>query len=247
MLRFGIPVLVFVAATPAISSADILKQVVPFDYDANFGVTFPVVEGFDTLGGTRQLTNVTFEFHHNFALDLYFESTGPTALNEGDFALDFAYITLFQLGLAGEKGGPPGFGPGALFVGGITGALDAYDGVPGNDGPDSFHASFSDAFTATQSYGVEDPNVLAAVTDVGPLTTVFGGFNELFFVWINDPGWPIPPGGFPEYPNDAAVWVSTPTFRHFGDIAITYEFQDVPEPSSLALLGALAMFARRRR
>jgi hypothetical protein len=245
-IRFATAALL-AAGIPSAVLADTITQTVPFDYDANFGATLPVIEGFDTRGGTRQLTRATFEFRNNFNLELFLESTGPTVVADGDFVLSSSYNILFQLGTAGDKGDPPPplFGMGSFFVGDISGDLAAYDDVPGNDGPDSFRRNFTDAFTSVQSVGLDEPEILAAVTDVGPLTTVLGGFNELFFAWINDPGWPIPPGGFPEYPTDAAVWVSTPTFRHFGEIEITYEF--VPEPTSAALLAPLTLFMRRRR
>lgn len=233
------------AAVPCAAVADTITQVVPFDYDASFGVSFPVVQGFDTLGGSRQLTSVTFEFRNNFDIELFVESTGPTAVSAGDFSLDLSYITLYQLGLGSDEPPPPVFGPGALFVGAITGALTAYDGVPGSDGPDSFRRSIAESFTAAQVYTEAEPEVLAALTDVGPLTTVYGGFSELFFAWISDPNWPPPPLGVPEYPGDAAIWVSTPTFRHFGEIAVTYEF--VPEPATASLIGAGALLIRRRQ
>ncbi|MEP0847691.1 MAG: hypothetical protein HRF50_12850 [Phycisphaerae bacterium] len=247
MRKLGFAVGLLVSMAPSVAAAGTITQTVPFDYDAGFGVTFPVIEGFDTLGGTRQLTGVAFEFRHSFELDLFVESTGPTAVTADDFSLDFAYITLFQLGLGGDEGGPPAFGPGAYFVEDVSGDLAAYDGIPGNDGADSFRRSYGDAFTVTQAYGLEEPAVLAALTDVGPLTTVLGGFNELFFEWFNDPGWPFPPGGVPEYPSDAAVWVSWPTFRHFGGITITYEYAAVPEPAGAAGLAGLALLAVRRR
>lgn len=247
MRKLSFAVGLLVLGTASVAAGDTITQSVPFDYDAGFGVTFPVVQGFDSHGGSRRLTGVTFEFHHNFELDLFVESTGPTAVSADDFSFDFAYITLFQLGLGGDEGGPPAFGPGALFVEDVSGDLAAYDGDPGNDGPDSFRRSFSDAFTVTQAYGLEEPAVLAALTDVGPLTTVLGGFNELFFEWFNDPGWPFPPGGVPEYPGDAAVWVSWPGFRHFGEIAVTYEYAAVPEPTGAAGLAGLALLAARRK
>jgi len=245
VLKLRLPLIALLAA-PA--GADTTSQTVPFDYDVNFGVTFPVLQGFDTAGGTLELVGVTFEFRHNFELDIYMESTGPSPIAAGDFLLDLAYLTLFQLGEAGGPTDPPVFGPGAYFVDDITGDLAAYDGVPGNDGPDSFRRSYSDAFSVVQAYDAANPEVLAAVTDVGPLTTVLGGFTELFFEWVNDPGWPIPPGGFPEYPDDAALWVSAPHFRHFGEIEVTYEYVPVPEPTTgAAALAALALLSRRRR
>ena len=241
--RLLFPSLFLLAPAAAPAFADTVTQTVPFDYDAGtVGVTFPVLQGFDTLGGTRVLNGVNFEFRNTFELDLFFESTGPTPLADGDFSLDFAFITLFQLGLPGEKGDPPPplFGPGAFFAGGISGALAAYDGIPGNDGPDSFRRSITDSLVFSQHYTEAEPEVLGAVTDVGPLTTVWGGFTELFFAWINDPGWPFPPGGVPEYPSDAAVWVQWP-FRHFGEIEVTYEYTEVPEPASLFALAAFVL------
>lgn len=245
MLRLKCCLFLISALSPAGAVADTISQTVAFDYDVNFGVSFPVIEGFDTEGGTRELTGVTFAFDHNFDLDLYLESTGPTAVSAGDFSLDLAYLTLFQLGPA--EANPPLLGPGALFVDDITGALSAYDGVPGNDGPDSFRRSYDDAFTLVQVYGQQDADVLNALTHVGPLTTVFGGFTELFFQWNNDPGWPFPPSGVPEYPTDAAIWVSWSNFRHFGEIEVTYEYAPVPEPTSALLLAALSALGLRRR
>lgn len=248
-MRSSLPLLLGLALVPGAVLGDTMTQSVPFDYDVNFGVSFPVIDGFDTLGGTRKLTGVTFDFHHNFTLDLFIESTGPTAVSAGDFAMDLAYITLFQLGEGGGEGDPPPpfFGPGAWFIAQITGNLGAYDGIPGNNGLDSLLLSYSDSFTVSQSYGLAEPDVLAAVTDVGPLTNVFGGFTEIFFQWINDPSWPPPANGFPEYPDDAAIWVSWPNFRHFGEIGVTYEYVTVLEPAGLAALAALGLLTIRRR
>lgn len=246
MLKFIHSVGFLFAISPCVAVADTITQTVPFDYDGNFGVTTPVIQGFDTQGGTRQLTGVTFAFHHNFDIELFVESTGPTAVSDGDFLFSLSYISLYQLGLPGEKGDPPPpfFGPGAFFAGDISGGLAAYDGIPGNNGPDSFRRDLADSFTVVQEYTQAEPDVLAAVTGAGPITTILGGFSEIFFAWVNDPGWPVPPGGFPEYPSDAAIWISTPTLRHFGEIEITYEY--IPEPTTATGLAGLALLLRRR-
>jgi hypothetical protein len=237
---------VFLLSLRSIAAADIITQTVPFDYDANVGFASPVLQGFDTLGGARMLRSVTFEFRHNFTVELYVESTGPTPVSADDFNLSISYNTLFQIGM-GE--GSPFFGPGAFFVENASGDLGAYDGVPGNDGPDSYRRTLTDAFVVSQTYGQEDPAVLAAVTIPGEISTGLAGFNELFFNWINDPNWPPPPSGFPEYPGDAAVWVSFPSFRHFGEIEVTYDYVAVPAPFGAVLLGApsILMASRRRR
>ena len=89
--------------------------------------------------------------------------------------------------------------------------------------------------------------VLDALTDSGPLTTIYGGFTELFFYWINDPAWPEPAGGFPEYPNDAALWVTLENYRHFGDFTIKYKYRNIPAPAAAAPVGLLVLGLRRRR
>lgn len=233
------------AAAPAAALADVITQSVPFDYDVVDGIAFPVLQRFDTQGGTRELQSVTFEFRHNFAVEVFVESTGPTPVAAEDFALIVSSFGIFQLGEASED--PPFLGPGGFFVENASGDLAAYDNVPGNDGPDSYRRSFTDVFTTVQEYGAADPEVLQAVTGSGTLTTVLGGFTELFFGWNNDPNWPVPPGGVPEYPDDAAIWVSTPLFRHSGEIVVTYEFTNVPAPAAAANLAALAAMGLRRR
>lgn len=253
-----IPVLAAVAFAPGALAAT-SSQSVPFNYDPIAGTIELVIDGFDTQGGTRQLTSVGFDFHHNFSVDMFVESTGPTALAEGDYSIGVSFISIFQLGTiddggAGERGGdgppgPPFFGPGAFFIDNQSGDLAAYDGVPGNDGPDSFRRSFSDAYTWSAIFepGADQP-VIDALTDVGSLTTIYGGFLELGFYWNNDPGWPLPPNFFPEYPTDAAIWVSLENFRHSGEIVITYEYAEVPAPATAAVtLGSLVALRRRRR
>ena len=246
MKNTAVATLALVLASGA-TRADTITQTVGFDYDPLQGTTNPVIQGFDTQGGTLILKGVTFEFRHNFGVELFLESTGPTPVSMGDYSLNMSYLTIFQLGLADDGSNPPFFGPGAFFIDDFSADLGAYDGVPGNDGPDSHVQAFSDAYTHAQTYGVRDRDVLAAVTDVGALTTVYGGFGELFFYWINDPGWQFPDDGVPDYPGDPALWVSFNDFRHWGEIVVTYEYGPVPAPATLVPLAALAGVSRRRR
>ncbi len=245
-----------VAGLPALAAAGTITHSVPFSYSplVGDGVIFPVIQGFDTLGGTRRLDAVTFAFDHQFTIEMFVESTGPTAVQTGDFSLNFAYITLFLLGTVdpltgarGGGGGPPLIGPGAFFIDNFSADLAAYDGIPGNDGPDSTRRTFADAYTHTQTYTGAEQDVLDAVTDVGALTTVYGGFTELFFAWKNDPNWPVPPGGAPSYPTDAALWVSFSNFVHSGTIHVTYAYSDVPAPTTALPLAAAGLLGLRRR
>lgn len=230
--------------------AGVVTQTVPFDYNPNNGVLLPVIQGFDTLGGTRELTAVTFTFNQTFTLNLFTESTGPTPLQAGDYSFNFGFLFVVQLGLASDKNpSPPFFGPGGFFAGDISHNLSAYDGIPGNDGPDANRSTFTDAYAAEQTYvPTDDPSLFAALVDVGDITCVLGGFTEVFFGWVNPPAWPQPGGDFPEYPADAALWFDWSDFRHSGDFIITYEYANVPTPgAALPLAAAGALTLRRRR
>ena len=232
------------------ANAGLVTQTVPFSYDPLEGPAFPVLQGFDSEGGTRNLKAVTFEFHHQFSLDMFVESTGPTAVKADDYGIFLSYLTIFQLGtVEDENDNPPFFGPGAFFVNGYSADLAAYDGEAGTDGADSAARSFGDAYEHTQVYGETEPDVLAAVTDVGELTTVYGGFGELGLFWVNEPGWEVPESGVPEYPTDEAIWVQLRNFVHRGEIVVTYDFESVvvPEPAGLGGLVLAGLLGARRR
>lgn len=238
------------------SAAQSVSQTVSFDYDAALDVTLLDIEAFDTMGGTRQLDRATFTFEHNFALDVFVESTGPTALSADDYQVDIGYISILQLGLADDNGddddnagGPPFFGPGAFFTNPFSEDLDAYNNIPGDDAGDSFSRLFTESYTSRDfvfERGTEQ-STLDAITDTGTLTSVYGGFTELNFFWINNPGWPPAGGFFPDYPNDAAVWVDIQSLRHFGQFTVVYDYTLIPAPATapLAML-ALGAAARRR-
>lgn len=230
--------------------AGVQVQTIPFDYNPNEGTISPVIQAFDSLGGTRQLTSINFGVTHNFALDLIIESTGPTAISVGDTYFSFEFYNVLQIGEATkENPSPPFIGTGAFFVGDISADLAAYDGIPGNNGPDSTTLTLTDAFNASFTYlPEEDPSLFLALTDTGAITSVFGGFTSYFFTWINDPAWPQPPEGAPpEYPNDAALWYDWNNFRHQGELVVTYEYADVPAPMSVLPFAGLLAIGRRRR
>ncbi len=230
--------------------AGVQVQSIPFDYNPNEGVVFPVIQGFDTLGGSRELTSVNFGVNHSYNLELIIESTGPTAISTGDFYFSFEFFNVLQVGeVTKENPNPPFIGTGAFFVGDISTDLAAYDGVPGSTGPDAATLTLTDAFNSSFTYlPHEDPSLFLALTDSGAITTVFGGFTSYFFAWINDPNWPQPPeGAFPKYPTDAALWFDWNNFRHQGEIVVTYEYADVPAPMTALPLAMFAVAARRRR
>ncbi len=238
-----------VLAGAAGASAATITETVQFDYDPFQGTTELVLNGFDTLGGTRELRRATFEYQHNFNLDIFLESTGPTAVNVGDFSLSVGYINIHQLGTVnnGAGGFPPFFTAGGFYLADMSADLDAYDGVPGNNGPDSTLFTYDDSFIANFVFGQQDAPFLDVLTDTGPLATVFGGFTEMFFFWVNDPNWPLPDGFFPDYPDDAALWVTLQDFRHFGELTIKYKYRNIPAPAAAAPLALLPLALRRRR
>lgn len=238
-----------VAALAATAAAGTTQQTVQFDYQPLAGTILLDIQKFDTLGGTRKLENVNFTFRHNFRLNLFLESTGPTPIAAGDFGMNFFFISVLQLGTLDEngEGSFPFFGPGGVGLTDFSAPLGAFDGVAGNNGPDSASGLFTDAFTSSFTFLPDEQPVLDALTGTGSLSTVYGGFTELQFWWNNDPGWEPPASGVPEYPIDPALWLELREFRHWGEIDITYEYSQVPAPMSVLPLLGLAAFARRRR
>ena len=237
--------------TAGVTIAGIETHSIGFDFNPIESTTILDVPGFNTQGGLRRLDAVVMNFAHNFEVTVSLESTGPTPIAEGDFVVSAFVSTIFQFGVSngGDDEFLPFFGPGAFSTGDITAALGAYDGVPGEPGPDYYTQDFTDSFTNSWRFDeTEGEDVLQALTDVAVLPSVFGGFAELFGGFVNDPMWPLPGEFFPNYPTDAAIWVSFESFRYSGTIDLTYEYTIVPAPATvgvgMALLGPLL---RRRR
>lgn len=229
-----------------VAQAGTITQVVPYDF-AFTETAFPTFDGFDDQGGTLQLDRLTFDWEMTWEIDYRIENTGPTSLAAGDFAATIEQFTVHQLGV-GE--GPPAYGPGGFFLSIENIALGAYDGSPGggvDEYIDTFVESYDRLFEFTPSDGA---TYLDAVTQVGPLETVYGGFGGIGFAWINEPtGWDPPSGPFgtPIYPDDDAVWIHLDDTRHVGQFTVTYEFSVVPEPATFGLVCLAGLFVARRR
>ncbi|MEO1583750.1 MAG: hypothetical protein AAFR96_04155 [Planctomycetota bacterium] len=236
-------------------------QVVPFDYDPFIDAAFPEIELFDTMGGTRELNSVTLSYDQTISFDVRLEQNSPVALEAGNFFADITYLSIHQLGTGDGGGEGEGEGRGIPFLGpGAAGtqyspALAATDGFNGA-GPDSFSASFnSGEFNFTSIADQNDgASVLQALTGQGSLTTVLGGFTEIFGGYNGDPMFPEvdpnnPPEGpfFPFQDPFYGVFVDTFNIRHQGTISVTYDFTIVPAPASVALLGFAGTVAARRR
>ncbi len=237
------------------SAAQTETQVVPFDYNPAVDFAFPEFAKFDTMGGTRELTGVTLSYDQSISFTTRLEQNSPVALDAGVFFVDIVYLSLHQLGTIDDNPNPPFLGPGA--AGDVySPALGATDGFNGS-GPDTYEALFDSGmfnFTAEYAAGA-DQDYLDVFVGQGTLTTVLGGFTELFGGFNSDPGFPdVDPNNPPEGPFNMfedpyyGVFVDFPEIRHQGTITATFEYQPVPAPASIALvgLGSLAMTRRRR-
>ncbi len=156
----------------------------------------------------------------------------------------------------GDGGGVPFLGPGAAGTI-ISPFLGATDGL-NNAGEDFYAESFNSGmfnFTAV-SNAADGQSVLDAFTGLGQLETVLAGLTEIFGGYNTDPGFPmLDPNNPPQMPSDFppffdpfyGVFVGVNNIRHQGTITATYEFQIIPAPASIALIGIAGLTATRRR
>ena len=113
--------------------------------------------------------------------------------------------------------------------------------------------SFDVRLEQNSPVALEAGNFFADITFLS-LTTVLGGFTEIFGGYNGDPMFPEvdpnnPPEGpfFPFQDPFYGVFVDTFNIRHQGTISVTYDFTIVPAPASVALLGFAGTVAARRR
>ncbi len=207
---------------------------------------FLTFDGFDDQGGALQLDAMSFDWNLNYAIDYRVENTGPTAVAAGDFSMTIDYYNIHQLGIGD---GFPAYGSGGMYTSIEDVALAAYDPAPGGD--DTHYGEYAFGYDRVLEFtAVDDPVFIEAMVQPGEIETVYGGFGGIQFFWINEPiGWDPPSGPFgePIYPTDDAIWLFLESTRHFGTVTLTYEYSEVPEPTTAVLVGAMSLVVLRRR
>lgn len=248
-----------IGALAGLANADTISTQTNFNIDGFTGGTI-AFDRFDDMGGTRELTGISFSYDQTMEFDLTIESNGYTALNSGDWLLEAGYYTIHQMGVynRGGDGGPsyPAFGAGGVFSDPITGNLGISDGY-NQSGPDTMQTTIGQTFTFNQMFDNSTnfgQSVLNSVTGTGQLETFMGGISELLFEWVNDPNWVVDPNNPPDGPFDGpfidpyyGIFVSFDRIAHSGTLTINYEYNSVPTPSGLLVLSGTGLIATRRR
>ena len=173
-----------------------------------FDPTFPspTLDRFDTLGGTRQLEDMTIEVDHTAEIAVSVENASAYALTPDDYLFELYLQSLIQLGVEEDptaEDGPPFFGPGA-FVASLSVDLD-----PGEQyGQTTAH---SIQFEAPYDWE-ETPTYLEAMIGEEPIQLVVGGFSEAWVYWSETIG------------DDALLYGKATGIQYSGTITVTYNF-----------------------
>jgi hypothetical protein len=196
-------------------------QTVPFAWDVQESNTAVLLDydGFDDMGGTRNLTGVSFSFESLYSLNMLAENGEDQPISSDQWFIEA--VTLFQMGL-------DELFLGALdveFIGLLSADLAANDGVP-MEGPDSIAWGFEGAMSGSVNLAESE---FYRFTN-GALTADAYPFLSLAIS--------APPPFFDLYITDHI---------HTGSVSLTYEFDVVPAPGSAVLFFAAALGVRRRR
>lgn len=206
------------------ASADTVSQNVNFDWSVNDGPDIATLDAFDDMGGTRVLTGINFSVTGTTQLDLTALNYSPVELNPGDWSAEgFANINAFF----GEFGSGVEQPVSLISYAGFTGTLGAGSGDPIFGSPGDPVAS--DTFTGSM-FG-------EYFVDAGDFGTFTGSDVRMRLLAFFD-GFTI--GGY-------NISLSADDISANGSLTLNYEYDVVPAPSSIALLGAFGLIGARRR
>lgn len=229
---------ILVAAAAATASAEnTITQTFNFDWDSSQPFLMPTFDAFDTMGGTRELTRVSLSTQASMTIDITIENYDAVPYDAGTWTAGVSQsaVLFFQ----GDDGGgdddgesAPGFGLGGVFAGGITGDLSAGDGgFPfGTPGDVKVVTSASDSFSTVRD---ADASSFDFFSSGEPLTALLGTLSDAFV--------DVPGGG------GGGIFINITDTAMSGSISLVYEYALIPAPGGLALLGAGALVASRRR
>ncbi|GAB5496790.1 MAG: hypothetical protein Phyf2KO_18700 [Phycisphaerales bacterium] len=191
-----------------------LNEPVPLSFDA-----------FDTMGGTRQLTGVSFAAQSSFSLEIIAENGEDFAINSDEWFFEAAIFNNLSFN-PDQPGEVNVFGLGGVGYGPLSADLAPSDGVE-QEGPDSVFYSFKDEYS-----GFRDalPFQVSSFEGSGQLDAEIYPFLSLTL--------PPPPPFFD-------LWITN--HINFGTVELTYSYTEIPAPSSACLIAGAGLVASRRR
>ncbi len=211
------------AAQAGLGQSQTITQVSTFDFDAVQSNTPSALtfSAFDTMGGTRTLTAVSFHLEANYTLGFLAENGEDYAIGADDWFVEAGLFNNIEIG-----DGTLFSGVGSVGYGPLSAELDASDGVS-QSGADSVSWRFEGFIEGSRD---ALPFQIDAFVGSGQLDAEIYPFLSLL----------IPP---PEPYFD--LWVTDNASS--GLVTLTYSYEIVPAPAGTAVLSIGAALATRRR
>ena len=213
------------AALPALAGTT--TQTLDFTWDGLGEWQVGAFQGFDDMGGSRQLTGVTVEVAAFARWDVIAQNYSPTPFEPDEWFAEGS--TNFNV-LLGEFGGDSAERVvGSIFFTYLTGALGAGDDDPfiGQPGDPAVQATFEGDIAGSFDLDLDEFGVFQNAEVAARLLS----FTD---AWVDGPN------GAP-----GTIFIGTEALTATGSMTLTYHY--VPTPAGVALLGVLAPVAIRRR
>ncbi|GJM19333.1 MAG: hypothetical protein DHS20C14_15460 [Phycisphaeraceae bacterium] len=196
-----------------------------YDYTLN-GLIFTndsfTMDSFDTMGGTRQLTDIKVNIDGQYTIEHFVENLEDRAITADEYFFEpFVATTLNLAGLS--TGAIASVGWGALST-----DLEAADGVEGS-GADYYQWNFGGGIS-NELYFLETFFPAFETNGAGTIEGTLGVFNDLLLT-------PPPP----------LFDVGTQNHSHTGSFTLTYIYDTVPAPGTAGVLALAGLAAARRR